>query len=264
MRFWKGAFALLLCLSLFAGTAFAQNSVFRQEKMFGLQFDGFTGSETHAMDLTAEESLDLAISVQAGSVTVTVKKATGETLYEGENPPPNTTVPIPEDGLYRISIIGNAASGSARIEARPSATTETEAESLRRLTRVQSTLGYEIELNPDLITFTPGDAMDLFTPNDMTEAAIPDAMLSITRQTGELDALELPAGMTEGEPVRISWRVARTARGTSDQPPMRLEYTFIEMDADTILCVLLQTSEEAAPELSLALLQMVSTLLILE
>lgn len=265
MKFRRGILIMLAMLLMLSASAIAQDksSVLRQKNQFAVQCNDFSKTETHAMELKAGDTLDINSVITGGTIHVVVKRATGEVIHESEGIWTDS-IEIDADGIYRFVVTGDKATGSVRIGPRAVAAPNETADVPYRLERMQGRLGYEIEYNPDLFGYAEGDGVDMFYLLSSGDAALPEAMVTIMRQPGTLDAIAFDSA-TELPPSTIDWRAARSARfAATEGAEVLCDQTYIEMDGETLFAVLAQYTAEQEPELSEAVRNMVASLRFLD
>lgn len=256
-------FATLICTG---GALAERSSVIRQQGLFAMELNDFSKSEAHAMELHEGDALDISVPLEKGTLHVAIKRATGgEVLFEAENPAPGTFFAVPEDDIYRVVVTGNGAQGSLRIALRVVSSGEQAAVPPYSLARIESALGYTIEYDPKLFDYLPGESVDTFFLMQDKGAALPDAMLTLTRINGKLDEIDLKdPRTTENAPSMIDWRAVRSARtllGNGESSADRIGYlTYIELDGDTLFAVIADCTQEMDGELSQAMRDMVASL----
>lgn len=232
---------LLLCLV--AGTALAEPSTIASDTGFGMTFEDLNDAQAHVLELEQGDALSLSVILSGGSLNIRILQEGGDVLYDSSSiPTPGTSVEIPETGLYRVTISGISAYGSALIRRVPASVLET-IDNRTRYERVQSALGYNMQYEPDTFTFTErGEAeRDTFTSGDstLTVDRVDDNYHTVADQYAELNP-----DAEENLPTVIDYRAARQFKMESGKTVEAV--TIIEAGRDaTFVVTAIYPSEEA-------------------
>ncbi len=237
---------LALVMTLILGSAaLADNSVLRQDGVFAMQFDSFSGVEAHAMRLKKGDTLAITGVCQSGDLEIVIKKDSGEVVFTSTgSPTPATFLEIYTDGVYRITATGQNARGSIQISV-GIGMYQTPSEAPQRIERIQGSLGYVIEYNPDVFTYDIKDAGDFFIARE--DFGNPQenyrTYLWIGRYEGTLDdtvekLLQEP-GAQEQPATIIDYRAARIVRFQTGSAPDAsvVTYTIVEAGQNFLFTV---------------------------
>ena len=259
------ALLLALFLTLFSCTALAHTSAIRQDGQFALQFSDFSSTETHAMQLKKDDILDILASCEQGRLSVTVKYENGAVLYYGADAVPASAAgPIPRDGIYRISVTGERATGSV-IVSRNMITRVEPQENAALYARQQGSFGYHLAYEQGLFAFEPIYGADRFYTLPAAGGLAP-AELVLSRVPASLDAAALSLltadGASEGPASMINWHAARTVRVVTGEDPLSpvIVHTLIELNNGELLTCQARYALGDEETLGTKLLQMVESL----
>lgn len=243
---------LVLALALFlsAGTAFADNSVLRQDDSFQLAFDNLNRAEGHVMALSKGDEFYLSETITGGSVHVLVRMEGGRVLYDSnEIPPVGYTITIPEDGVYRFSVTGENASGIVWISQRSKLADDASAMP-ETLQYAQSDLGYAIQYDTATFAFAKGVANGNDSGTDVLQNASGDAVITVSRIPAHyndtvqqlMDQAAIQPGLgalTEKLPAVINFRAARVLEriGAGDRAGITEHITVFDAGENETLVV---------------------------
>lgn len=113
----KRIFCLLsLCLLLCACAGEEKCTVSQSGGVLSLAFDGFSGTRSAALTLSAGDTLDVCIERQSGRIDLTLDGASR--VYAGNDAQSGAfTLVIPADGDYTLTLSGKRAGGSVTVAA---------------------------------------------------------------------------------------------------------------------------------------------------
>ena len=102
---------------LYGGTGgLYEGSLIPSEDGLVMEYDAFSGIQSHRLELAAGDTIDAEIVSRRGSVGVEIAEADGGVVYQGARLPSGSfSVEIPEDGTYLLSVTGANAAGSTRL-----------------------------------------------------------------------------------------------------------------------------------------------------
>lgn len=151
------ALALCLCASL----ALGEMSILRSEEGFYLNFTGLSTTERHTITADAGDVLYVSEVLSAGTVSVKILTASGDLVYTNDGGGVQK-VSIEKAGTYQLEVTGVDAYGSVWIN-KGSAPSGEENTMPERRQLAKSPLGYTMEYNPDLFTYSEEDGGDTYT-----------------------------------------------------------------------------------------------------
>lgn len=114
--------AVLVALALAAGWMMRQPEQSRFSRQVGansyfMTFYPLNGSESEDFELKSGDSVDVRVVRNGGRVGLEIRRVDGEPAYVGSDVPTGTfSVRVPEDGVYRFTILGEDADGSVLLE----------------------------------------------------------------------------------------------------------------------------------------------------
>ncbi len=95
----------------FAGSRAAGPDFYR------LDPERMTGTDTHALDLKAGDTLEVRFETEKGALRMEISAPDGTALYSGRGREPSGfTLSIPEGGVYTVSVKARGAAGAIHIQ----------------------------------------------------------------------------------------------------------------------------------------------------
>lgn len=107
----------VLLLSL-AGCApsFEGNSV-KNGDSYALDIEAMNGTDSHTLELEQGDALSIQFETVKGSLSMEITSPDGAVIYQGDGTEATQfTLDVPADGAYTISVEGNKAQGSIRVD----------------------------------------------------------------------------------------------------------------------------------------------------
>jgi hypothetical protein len=120
-RIVSSILALTIILLTFSGCSIAKGSIIIKESISGtkcvVEFLEWSGQNKCELSLNKDDELQVVIACESGSVALEIRSKSGIKAYTGiglQNC--SFTVRVPETNEYVITIMGERASGSIRVE----------------------------------------------------------------------------------------------------------------------------------------------------